>query len=68
MNLQQQYKIIFTGPPGAGKTTAIEALSDIPPIKTEEVASDTTRLRKEKITVAMDYGLIKLADGEKVHL
>lgn len=68
MNLQQQSKIIFTGPPGAGKTTAIEALSDIPTIKTEEIASDVTRLRKEKITVAMDYGLIKLADGEKVHL
>ncbi|HGX92244.1 MAG TPA: GTP-binding protein, partial [Candidatus Tenderia sp.] len=28
------YKIIFTGPVGAGKTTAISALSDIPVVAT----------------------------------
>jgi len=62
------YKVIFTGPSGAGKTTAINALSDIPTIKTDEVASDVTRLKKEKITVAMDYGVLKLSEQEKVHL
>jgi len=29
------YRIVFAGPIGAGKTTAIQALSDIPPISTE---------------------------------
>jgi uncharacterized protein len=63
-----QYKIIFTGPVGAGKTTAIQTLSDIPPVKTDAVASDMTKARKAGTTVAMDYGVMNLDDGEKIHL
>ncbi len=63
-----QYKIIFTGPVGAGKTTAIESISDIPPIKTDASASDMTKTRKSSTTVAMDYGIMNLAGGEKIHL
>jgi len=62
------YKIIFTGPVGAGKTTAIASISDIEPFQTEELASDETRNMKENTTVAMDYGLMKLEDGERIHL
>ncbi len=61
-------KIIFTGPVGAGKTTAIDAISDIKTIKTDEHASDMTKSRKPQTTVAMDYGLINLGDDERVHL
>jgi signal recognition particle receptor subunit beta len=63
-----QYKIIFTGPVGAGKTTAIESISDIPPIKTDASASDMTKSKKSSTTVAMDYGIMNLAGGEKIHL
>ena len=63
-----EYKIIFTGPVGAGKTTAIHSLSDIPPIKTDAVASDMTKSRKAGTTVAMDYGIMNLEGGEKLHL
>lgn len=63
-----QYKIIFTGPVGAGKTTAINSISDVPMVKTDAVASDMTKSRKASTTVAMDYGIMYLADGEKVHL
>ncbi|MCB1886318.1 MAG: ATP/GTP-binding protein [Rhodocyclaceae bacterium] len=63
-----QYKIIFTGPVGAGKTTAIAALSDIAPVSTDAKATDMTRDRKEKTTVAMDYGAMRLEDGGTVHL
>ncbi|MBE0437231.1 MAG: ATP/GTP-binding protein [Methylomicrobium sp.] len=63
-----QYKIIFTGPVGAGKTTAIQSISDIPPIKTDAAASDMTKSRKAATTVAMDYGVMNLAGGEKLHL
>ncbi len=63
-----QYKIIFTGPVGAGKTTAISSISDVPLIKTEEIASDMTKLRKAETTVAMDYGIMNLKGNEKIHL
>jgi uncharacterized protein len=63
-----QYKIIFTGPVGAGKTTAINSISDVPPIKTDASASDMTKSRKASTTVAMDYGIMNLDDGEKIHL
>lgn len=61
-------KIIFTGPVGAGKTTAIASISDIKPIATDEYASDMTKSRKPQTTVAMDYGMIRLNDTERVHL
>ena len=61
-------KIIFTGPVGVGKTTAIAALSDDPPIKTDARASDMTTSMKSHTTVAMDYGVIHLDEKTKVHL
>ncbi|WP_293993977.1 GTP-binding protein [Sphaerotilus sp.] len=65
---QTDHKIIFTGPVGAGKTTAIASISDIEPIRTDEHASDMTQKRKSATTVAMDYGMIRLGPKEKVHL
>jgi signal recognition particle receptor subunit beta len=66
--MAQFNKIIFTGPVGAGKSTAIASLSDVPPIQTDEVSSDMTRQRKPTTTVAMDYGIMNLPGGEKIHL
>jgi len=62
------HKVVFTGPTGAGKTAAIRAVSDIPPVLTDVHASDETALRKTSTTVAMDYGLIRLDREEVVHL
>lgn len=62
-----QHKIIFSGPVGAGKTTAIASISDIAPVKTEKSATDETKQVKPNTTVAMDYGVIHL-DDESVHL
>src|SRR5512139_2881292 len=50
-------KLIFAGPVGVGKTTAIAAISDIPPVSTDVAA-----------TVAMDYGFFTLDDGQYIHL
>ena len=61
-------KIIFTGPVGVGKTTAIAAISDEPPSQTDATASDMTLDRKGQTTVAMDYGVIYLDEETKVHL
>lgn len=55
-------KIVFIGPVGAGKTTAIRALSDFEPISTDVVASDETALTKETTTVGMDYGELQIDD------
>lgn len=62
------YKLVFAGPVGAGKTTAVQSLSDIDVVKTESSASDETRRIKRTTTVAMDYGLMRLANGDQVHL
>lgn len=63
-----QHKIIFTGPVGAGKTTAITAISDIAPFSTEQTATDETKDKKELTTVAMDYGSMRLDNNETLHL
>jgi len=61
-------KIIFAGPVGAGKTTAISSVSDIMVVGTEAKASDDVAQRKPNTTVAMDYGILNLDGGGKVHL
>lgn len=61
-------KIIFTGPVGSGKTTAIVSISDIAPVTTDQSASDMTQKRKHNTTVAMDYGVINVSETERVHL
>jgi signal recognition particle receptor subunit beta len=58
-------KIVFTGPMGAGKTTAIGMLSDTPPISTE---TSSTESSKASTTAAFDYGECRLADGTLVRL
>jgi len=62
------FKIIFSGPVGAGKTTAIGTLSDIPPVTTDELTSDMTRAQKQDATLVMDYGMLKLGQGQRIHL
>lgn len=63
-----QHKIIFAGPVGAGKTTAIGSLSDVSIVSTDESATDMTAERKPNTTVAMDYGIMKLDGNDRVHL
>ena len=62
------YKIVFAGPVGAGKTTAIKSLSDIEVVSTDASATDDVKLMKATTTVAMDYGLMRLDNGDQVRL
>jgi len=64
----QMDKIIFAGPVGAGKTTAIGSISEIPPVGTDVACTDESAKIKEKTTVAMDYSYITLDDGTRIHL
>ena len=66
--MDNNYKLIFTGPVGAGKSTAIQSISDTPPVTTDAVATDMTQNIKETTTVAMDYGTMQLEGGECLHL
>lgn len=61
-------KLVFAGPVGVGKTTAIACLSEIPPVSTDVKATDETLQKKENTTVAMDYGFMTLEDGQYLHL
>lgn len=58
-----EIKIVITGVVGAGKTTAIQAISEIPVISTDVDASDEVLEQKQTTTVAMDYGELSLDDG-----
>ena len=64
----ENHKLIIAGPVGAGKTTAVVTLSDIEPVKTEAKATDMTRERKPATTVAMDFGIMELEGGERLHI
>jgi signal recognition particle receptor subunit beta len=63
-----QYKLIFAGPVGVGKTTAVASLCHGELLTTEASASDMTKLRKNTTTVALDYGCIALPDGGRLHV
>lgn len=62
-----EYKILFTGTMGAGKTTAIAAVSEITPLNTDVRNHDNSVL-KAMTTVGLDYGEVTLENGEKLRL
>jgi signal recognition particle receptor subunit beta len=64
----KEIKLVFTGSMGAGKTTAISAISEIPVVNTDVRTTDEAALRKEMTTVALDYGEMTLDEGQKLRL
>lgn len=64
----QKYKMVFGGTMGAGKSTAIRALSEIEVLTTEALNTDVNAHSKMETTVGIDYGEITLADGTKIGL
>lgn len=66
--MQRDYKIVFLGPMGAGKTTAIAAISTRPPVATEVRNTDLAAHAKASTTVALDYGEVNLDDGGTLRL
>jgi signal recognition particle receptor subunit beta len=61
-------KLLFAGPVGAGKTTALRGLSDGEIVATEVPLFDGAMDGKETTTVALDYSTIELDDETIVHL
>ncbi|AVP99924.1 GTP-binding protein [Ahniella affigens] len=64
----QHHKILFAGPVGAGKTTAIAAVSDIDVVSTDTAATDDVQSRKANTTVAMDFGTIQVDEKLSIRL
>jgi signal recognition particle receptor subunit beta len=69
-------KILIAGGFGVGKTTLVGAVSEIRPLRTEEVLTEAGRgvdetdgvERKGTTTVAMDFGRITIRDGLALYL
>jgi len=62
-----EYKILFTGTMGAGKSTAINALSETATVNTDVHNSDLS-VAKERTTVGLDFGQFTLANGDRIRL
>jgi uncharacterized protein len=65
---EREYKLIFTGSMGAGKTTAIAAVSDIAPISTDVQNTDRSHHAKATTTTGLDYGEVTLPSGQVLRL
>ena len=70
-----ELKIVFVGPTGAGKTTAINAVSEISVVSTEVMrpSLDTESLNsqlvpKKTVTVGIDYGEFSFNNDTRVRL
>jgi serine/threonine protein kinase len=64
----RDYKVIVLGAPGAGKTSALMTLSDMPPTSVGEHTSGGLGKPLATASVPLEYGLIKLSDSESVRL
>ena len=64
----KEFKIIFAGSMGAGKTTAIKSLSESEVVSTDVANSDRQAHSKLLTTVGIDYGQIMLPPDIKIGL
>lgn len=56
-------KLVFAGPVGAGKSTAIRAIADTEPVSTEMPLVDGAIGDKTTTTVALDFATVILDEG-----
>lgn len=66
--MSEEHKILFTGTMGAGKTTAIAAVTAVKMVSTEAANTDMSLFAKATTTVGLDYGEVPLEDGSVLRL
>jgi uncharacterized protein len=59
-----EFKIVVSGAFGAGKTTLINSISDVPVVGTEVATSGDESALKQSTTVGMEYGSYSICDHE----
>lgn len=64
----REHKLIISGTVGAGKSTAVAAISEIPVITTEAYNNDFELCAKLNTTTAMDYGELHMANGDRLRI
>jgi small GTP-binding protein len=63
------FKIVVTGPVGAGKTTFISTISEVTTVATEaDITDGTATAEKTTTTVGIDFGRITLGEDLALHL
>ena len=63
-----EWSVMFMGPVGSGKTTAVRTISDIEVVSTDERATDDVLAMKSHTTVAMDVGVLALGEKDKLRI
>ena len=63
-----ELKVVLTGTMGAGKTTAIHAISDVATLSTEVPLSDGATAEKSLTTVGFDHGSCRVGDDTVLKL
>ncbi len=65
----QTVKMVITGPFNAGKTEFISSVSEIDVVSTErKITDETSNVKQETTTVAMDFGRITVDDDLVLYL
>ncbi|TVZ40473.1 hypothetical protein P886_4904 [Alteromonadaceae bacterium 2753L.S.0a.02] len=63
-----ELKFVITGTAGVGKSTAIAAVSDVPPVVTDAETTDSLQKIKQTTTVAFDFGEVMLDDDTTLRI
>lgn len=63
-----ELKFVITGTAGVGKTTALKAICDTPPIETDAETTDDLAQIKDTTTVAFDFGEVVLDEDTVVRV
>ncbi|CBG90848.1 GTP-binding protein [Citrobacter rodentium] len=62
----RDFKVMFVGCSGSGKTTAITSVSEISTVTTDVTNSDRANYNKEVTTVGLDYGEVTLLGQDNI--